>query len=233
MAIRPATHNRQSAAAAHRIRRTHRELAGLVSRHDEHLDIARARPGLHGNRSSRGRSHSPSQGHRRATATAWRAAIAPVSASGAVPDDRDCSRGGHGRWRSRGCLCPKAAVRAMSARLLLLCLLFRSSWLTNGGGRPAGCCIAGADGQSWPCRSAWLLAFQSRRVVRDAARCRFSRERRCSTSLLPLGDRSSARFGGRRRSSPPWDQHRRPARTTASIRALARRLQARDARLWR
>jgi len=48
-----------------------------------------------------------------------------------------------------------------------------------------------------------------------------------------LGDRSSTRFGGRRRSSPPWDQHRRPARTTASIRALARRLQARDARLWR
>ena len=27
---------------------------------------------------------------------------------------------------------------------------------------------------------------------------------------LLLGDRSSARFGGRRRSSPPWDQHRRP-----------------------
>ena len=50
---------------------------------------------------------------------------------------------------------------------------------------------------------------------------------------LLLGDRSSARFGGRGRSSPPWDQHRRPARTTASIRALARRLQARDARLWR
>jgi hypothetical protein len=48
-----------------------------------------------------------------------------------------------------------------------------------------------------------------------------------------LGDRSSARFGGRRHSSPPWDQDRRPARTTASIRALARRLQARDARLWR
>jgi hypothetical protein len=48
-----------------------------------------------------------------------------------------------------------------------------------------------------------------------------------------LSDRSSARFGGRRRSSPPWDQHRRPARTTASIRAPARRLQARDARLWR
>ena len=56
---------------------------------------------------------------------------------------------------------------------------------------------------------------------------------RHATALLPVGDRSSERFGGRRRSSPPWDQHRRPARTTASIRPLARKLQARDARLWR
>ena len=32
-------------------------------------------------------------------------------------------------------------------------------------------------------------------------------------SLVPVGDRSSARFGGRLRSSSPWDQHRRPART--------------------
>jgi len=29
----------------------------------------------------------------------------------------------------RRCICPKGAVRAMPARLLLLCLLFRSSWL--------------------------------------------------------------------------------------------------------
>ena len=50
---------------------------------------------------------------------------------------------------------------------------------------------------------------------------------------LPMGERSSARFGGRYRSSRPWDGHRRPARTTASIRALARRLQAPDACLWR
>jgi hypothetical protein len=64
------------------------------------------------------------------------------------------------------------------------------------------------------------------------------REKKCSRAgpgltRLDLADRSSARFGGRRCSSPPWDQHRRPARTTASIRALARRLQACDARLWR
>jgi hypothetical protein len=56
---------------------------------------------------------------------------------------------------------------------------------------------------------------------------------RCGALRVLLGDRSSARFGARRRSSPPWDQHRRHARTIASIRALARRLQARDARLWR
>ena len=41
------------------------------------------------------------------------------------------------RRRSRDPVCPKAAVRAMSAMLLLLCLLFRSSWLTVEGGRQA------------------------------------------------------------------------------------------------
>ena len=54
----------------------------------------------------------------------------------------------------------------MPARLLLLCLLFRSSWLTveaAGGLAPPQCCIAGADGQPWPCRSAWL--WRSQRVV--------------------------------------------------------------------
>jgi hypothetical protein len=45
-----------------------------------------------------------------------------------------------------------------------LCLLFRSSWLTVEGGRRRRrhrCCIAGAAGQPWPCRSAWLVAFQT------------------------------------------------------------------------
>jgi hypothetical protein len=52
----------------------------------------------------------------------------------------------------------------MPARLLLLCLLFRSSWLTVEGGREvsaAGVLLAGADGQPWSCRWAWLLAFRS------------------------------------------------------------------------
>ena len=30
---------------------------------------------------------------------------------------------------------------------------------------PRECCIAGADGQSWPCRSAWLVAFGSGSLV--------------------------------------------------------------------
>jgi hypothetical protein len=76
-----------------------------------------------------------------------------------------------GRRRSRagarGCYMPlcDAAVRAMPARLLLLCLLVRSSWLPVEGdrhvGAPSECGIAGADGQPWPSRSAWLLAFRS------------------------------------------------------------------------
>jgi hypothetical protein len=52
-----------------------------------------------------------------------------------------------GRRDQRDRQCPKAAVRAMSARLLLLCLLFRE-FVANGGGRPWSappqCCIAGA-----------------------------------------------------------------------------------------
>jgi hypothetical protein len=58
----------------------------------------------------------------------------------------------------------------MPARLLLVCLLFRSSWLTVEGGRGRRrvvCCIAGADGQPSPCRSAWLVAFQTSSVRRS------------------------------------------------------------------
>lgn len=36
--------------------------------------------------------------------TTWRSRW--CRALGAVPDDRDCPRGGHGRQRSRSCLCP-------------------------------------------------------------------------------------------------------------------------------
>jgi hypothetical protein len=41
--------------------------------------------------------------------------------------------------RCEGCwICPEAAVRAVPGRLLLLCLLLRSSWLTAEGGREIG-----------------------------------------------------------------------------------------------
>ena len=40
--------------------------------------------------------------------------------------------------RRRGSGCPKSAVRAVPSRLLLLCLLFRSSWLAAEGGRQVG-----------------------------------------------------------------------------------------------
>ena len=76
--------------------------------------------------------------------------------------------------RQRGRSCPKSAVRAVPARLLLLCLLLRSSWLTVEGDRhsgAAGVLIAGADGQPWPCRSAWLLAFHSGRGIGTGANC--------------------------------------------------------------
>ena len=56
-------------------------------------------------------------------------------ASSATWDLHSCSRVHAKRWPWPGSLCPKAAVRAMPARLLLVCLLFRSSWLTVEGGR--------------------------------------------------------------------------------------------------
>jgi hypothetical protein len=64
----------------------------------------------------------------------------------------------------RGCLTPDAAVRAVPARVLLSCLLFRSLWLMVEGDRhfsAAGVLHRRADGQPWPCASVWLLAFQT------------------------------------------------------------------------
>ena len=76
--------------------------------------------------------------------------------------------------------------------------------------------------RSWQRHSEARAAARVEAVVPGPARAR-----------LDVGDRSSARSGGRRRSSPPWDQRRCPARTTASISVLERRRQAPDARLWR
>jgi hypothetical protein len=46
------------------------------------------------------------------------------------------------------CICPKAAVRAMPARLLLLCLLFRSTWLTVEAGRHVAAGAAASPGRT-------------------------------------------------------------------------------------
>ena len=91
--------------------------------------------------------------------------------------------------------------------------------------------------QPWHCDSAarsprvmLLSPNRSRELARrEDESSRVRRTRR----TLQIGDRSSARIRGGCRSSPPWDRHRAPVRTIASITALARRLQAPDARLWR
>ena len=51
---------------------------------------------------------------------------------------QDSSARGHRRQGGDCCSCPEAAVRAVPARLLLLCLLLRSSWLTVEGDRHVG-----------------------------------------------------------------------------------------------
>ena len=72
--------------------------------------------------------------------------------------------------------------------------------MANGGGRPAGCCIAGADGQSWPRRSAWLLAFHSTSQLEANRDFRFD---------------PAARFAGA--------AHRRPSKRAAVWTATAAR----------
>ena len=91
---------------------------------------------------------------------------------------------------------PDAAVRAVPARLLLLCLLLRSSWLTVEDDRhsaPPDCCIAGAEGQSWPCRSAWLLAFQSSSVLQPYCVDRDRRKWSLSDRELPSSSQRSGK----------------------------------------
>jgi hypothetical protein len=61
-----------------------------------------------------------------------------------------------------------------AARLLLMCLLLRSSWLTVEGDRQvgaAGVLIARADGQPWPCRFGVAGGVPKRPCDRDGADC--------------------------------------------------------------
>ena len=84
------------------------------------------------------------------------------------------------------------------------------------------CCIAGSGGQSWPCRSAWLLAFQSESATTF---------RRASASIRPTyaGSSRSCKTTSRRSTfapcleEPRW-RARVPSRAaqTLGTRALPR-----------
>jgi hypothetical protein len=63
----------------------------------------------------------------------WRRSALYVADRGR-PSPSACTTVGHVVGRHGGCVCPEAAVRAVPARLLLLCLLLGSSWLTVDGG---------------------------------------------------------------------------------------------------
>jgi hypothetical protein len=69
-----------------------------------------------------------------------------------------------GAGASRDCVCPDAAVRATSARLLLLCLLLGSSWLTVEASGQVGIARVLHRRGGWAAVAvsvAWLVAFQS------------------------------------------------------------------------
>ena len=69
---------------------------------------------------------------RRATVSAFaedRLKAERASGPGVAAPDHDQHHAALRRTEGRDCLCPEAAVRAVPARLLLSCLLFRRSWL--------------------------------------------------------------------------------------------------------
>jgi hypothetical protein len=67
-----------------------------------------------------------------------------------------------------GAAAPRLIQQSTDASEAAALVLAIQEFVANGGGRPWSappeCCIAGADGQSWPCRSAWLVAFRSSRL---------------------------------------------------------------------
>jgi hypothetical protein len=103
-----------------------------------------------------------------------------------------------GPRQSRWWMTPDAAVRAMPAKLLLLCLLFSSSWLMvegDGHVRAAGVLHRGADGQPWPCTS--VVAPSVSADWRRKARSRQSRLLQVAPSNDDLGHDDRCR-------SLPW-----------------------------
>ncbi len=102
------------------------------------------------------------------SASAWRTARA------AAPRRDPCRRrSSHARWRARATRLRLNRQRRWGGEAALV--LATREFVANGGGRPScrrrRCCIAGTDGQPWPCRSAWLVAFQRRRDRRGARLC--------------------------------------------------------------
>ena len=80
----------------------------------------------------------------------------------------------------RGCSTPDAAVRAVPPRLLLLCLLLRSSWLTLEGGRQIGAAglLHRRGGRAALAVSVSVaVGVQTSRGVRDANCFRFAEKR--------------------------------------------------------
>ena len=122
-----------------------------------------------------GRSHAPNVGHapaRRGTIAfgltpartaplSWRHTSGPVRRGRSRTASFRTRRSSHARaalWPD--CSCPKAAVRAMSAMLLLLCLLFRSSWLTAEGGRQAAASPGRAGSRGRVGRRGWWRSIR-------------------------------------------------------------------------
>jgi hypothetical protein len=134
--------------------------------------------------------------------------------SGATPPDASGDRRdpGHADQRS-GCrarVSPVLSERsspgdAGEAAALVLAI---QEFVANGGrlpwSAPPECCIAGADVQPWPCRSAWLLAFRRRSLgAAGHAGWRFSLGDSASDELLGAAE---TRTSAQRR----WDGWRPP-----------------------
>jgi hypothetical protein len=129
-----------------------------------------------------------------------------------------CTRSQRGR---RDSLCPKAAVRAMPSRLLLLCVLFRSSWLAVEGGRGRRRQSAASPGRTGRRgrvgRRGWWrsAAAASARLDPGAETCCLT-PGAVTPARLPLGPKSASTAQARRSSAcgadaAPTSRRRRPA----------------------
>ncbi len=132
---------------------------------------------------------------------------------------RERMQGSSGKARRASCTAALRLIQqstdASEAAALVLAI---QEFVPNGGGRPWSapqqCCIAGADWQPWPCRSAWLVAFHRNCAVPDALEFHFGG---CS-SLVPA---TSVLVVVRTSSAPP------PRRVLSLCRVAGVRVRAR------